>query len=643
MPIYYRSMQTIDGFSGKENDNLIEVFNTDAVFRDMEDETSDSIWIKVEKFGSGGWAQASWVNRAKLELLENYSPFSNFAEEDFVIECVARVWTFNAEPTNAPFFASADYLIALASIQSSLKADARRGPSNERMGVFGVTEQEWTEFRNTPAGGNYLPDDIDNPYSQISYAIYRMQRDAKALADKWRLEKQIGTTEDPYIARFGELLRCQLMGVDAVFSMQVKLKDGVQGEKLNEFLTSVGLGSDEADALMTDRKRFMRHGSNNDGDPFALKVYHDKCVEVLNKELKDAFSLIKKYVPEAVTLGSGDAPWMVFAVEEMNNKVNESNAQGEQRIAQYFQSTGFTQGTHRDKWCAAFVAWCMDQCGGDIRASYSGFKNVAAAAASWRSWGDTMIEIKNNPPVGAIVVLSPSDNTDEISHVGFFKEYHDEKRLATILGGNQSNEVNETDYKTGDIVGIRWLDTKNALHATELGAATDPKFAQLLTLIASKESGGNYNAFFGNSNNQTDPKFTEMSIRDVRAWQDAFVASGARSSAVGKYQIIRKTLDGLISKLSLDTSNLFDENMQDRLALQLLVGRQLDKYLSGVISRTKFGNFLAMEWASFPVLSAIQGKHRAVSRSLSYYAGDGLNRAHVDPADVEVALDILVA
>lgn len=61
--------------------------------------------------------------------------------------------------------------------------------------------------------------------------------------------------------------------------------------------------------------------------------------------------------------------------------------------------------------------------------------------------------------------------------------------------------------------------------------------------------------------------------------------------------------------------------------------------MAGKISRTEFGKRLAMEWASFPVLTVCKGAHRQLNRGQSYYAGDGLNKALVAPEKIEALLD----
>ena len=76
--------------------------------------------------------------------------------------------------------------------------------------------------------------------------------------------------------------------------------------------------------------------------------------------------------------------------------------------------------------------------------------------------------------------------------------------------------------------------------------------------------------------------------------------------------------------------------------MQLLKDRKLENFLSKSINRTRFGLFLAMEWASLPVLASANGKHRSVVRGQSFYAGDGLNKAHVAPEDVETVLNALI-
>jgi len=73
-----------------------------------------------------------------------------------------------------------------------------------------------------------------------------------------------------------------------------------------------------------------------------------------------------------------------------------------------------------------------------------------------------------------------------------------------------------------------------------------------------------------------------------------------RSSALGRYQIIRTTLRTIRQQLGLTGGEKYDAAMQDRLGCYLLGQRGIDKWLSGRLALdTLLGN-LAQEWASLP-------------------------------------------
>jgi hypothetical protein len=94
------------------------------------------------------------------------------------------------------------------------------------------------------------------------------------------------------------------------------------------------------------------------------------------------------------------------------------------------------------------------------------------------------------------------------------------------------------------------------------------------------------------------------------------------------------TLRGLYLSAGLSTQDLFNETNQDKLADALLVRRGLNRYLNGEISVHLFANKLAREWASLPVVTGAQ-------RGRSYYAGDGLNKAHASVDGILAAIDAI--
>lgn len=160
-----------------------------------------------------------------------------------------------------------------------------------------------------------------------------------------------------------------------------------------------------------------------------------------------------------------------------------------------------------------------------------------------------------------------------------------------------------------------------------------PDYAPLLNTIARGESRGNYNAYYGNTSNVT-LRFTDMSIANVIDWQEDYIRKGSPSSAVGKYQIVRPTLIGLVQKLHIDPRTRFDEKLQDRLAVALLERRGIHDYLHHKLSRQQFASNLSQEWAALP-------RTTGPNPTQSYYAGDGLNKVQVSIDEVYKALATL--
>lgn len=161
----------------------------------------------------------------------------------------------------------------------------------------------------------------------------------------------------------------------------------------------------------------------------------------------------------------------------------------------------------------------------------------------------------------------------------------------------------------------------------------------VLDLIGRYESRGDYEIVYGGIPKASRPaKLTAMTIAQVLDWQRRVVNAGSASSAAGKYQIIRKTLEASVAALSVSSQRLFDKTAQDMLAMHLLRGRGMQRFLDGQIDADDMALGLAKEWASLPVPSAMKGASRQVMAGQSYYAGDGLNKAHATVAEVEQAL-----
>jgi len=156
-------------------------------------------------------------------------------------------------------------------------------------------------------------------------------------------------------------------------------------------------------------------------------------------------------------------------------------------------------------------------------------------------------------------------------------------------------------------------------------------YTPLLTVIAKGESRGNYNAYFGSVANR-DIMFTNMSIGDVLAWQRSYVEQGSPSNAVGRYQIIQPTLEGLVTQLKLSSDTIFDEALQDKLAISLMEQRGSIDFIKGDISAQDYAHNLSKEWAALP---RVIGK----APESSFYAGDGLNASLITSAAMLDAIE----
>jgi muramidase (phage lysozyme) len=159
--------------------------------------------------------------------------------------------------------------------------------------------------------------------------------------------------------------------------------------------------------------------------------------------------------------------------------------------------------------------------------------------------------------------------------------------------------------------------------STDIGAGAQD-FDALKGVIGQAESdaAGGYNAVVSNKKTPKPP--TEMTVGEVLQWQREELADPKNSdridvTAIGKYQIINKTLKGLVDGAGVSMSDKFDAETQDKLYMELLKGAGLNDYMDGTISKAEFAHNISKVWAGLPKDEG--GK--------SYYGKDGFNKAHV--------------
>jgi hypothetical protein len=164
-----------------------------------------------------------------------------------------------------------------------------------------------------------------------------------------------------------------------------------------------------------------------------------------------------------------------------------------------------------------------------------------------------------------------------------------------------------------------------------------------LTALLSKAEAKSYDTVFGDQSGITTPKpLTQMTLKEVDEFQRK---PGLKSSAVGKYQIMRETLIGAKKALNLKDSDIFSIELQDRIFTQFLIGskagrEKLNAYLSGktddsqkLLEEAQLQ--LAQEFAGVPVpFDVVRPRGTAgqmdpgglVKRGESYYGGVGQNK-----------------
>jgi muramidase (phage lysozyme) len=185
---------------------------------------------------------------------------------------------------------------------------------------------------------------------------------------------------------------------------------------------------------------------------------------------------------------------------------------------------------------------------------------------------------------------------------------------------------------------VKWFFCRVIVMLQSLSTAA----AKLLDFIASFEAPQGYDTVFGNNQRFLPQKLTSMTLDEVLAAQVNWTKRFG-SSAAGRYQFMRATLLSLKSEMGLSGALRFDSGLQDSLGFRLLQRRGYEKFIARSLSLNSFGLNLAKEWASLPVLQAVQGQQRPVVRGQSFYADDGRNRSLVAPERVEAMLNQVLA
>lgn len=113
------------------------------------------------------------------------------------------------------------------------------------------------------------------------------------------------------------------------------------------------------------------------------------------------------------------------------------------KVLKYFEESGHSWVTDDETaWCAAFVGSMLK------RAGIAGTGELTAR--SYLKWGKP-VHI-SEAREGDIVIFKRGSSSWQ-GHVGFLVKVN--AKTITVLGGNQSNQVNERDYSRAKLLGVR--------------------------------------------------------------------------------------------------------------------------------------------------------------------------------------------
>ena len=147
-----------------------------------------------------------------------------------------------------------------------------------------------------------------------------------------------------------------------------------------------------------------------------------------------------KYLQLVISNSTEEFSWMPIALAEEGIKEFPGNGDNP-RIVEYLKSTNLSapyNSNDETAWCSAFANWCVER---------SGFEGTDSAwARSWLNWGKKI----TTPRRGCIVVFTRDVSS---GHVAFY--IGETSTQIKVLGGNQSNAVNISNYPKSRLLGYR--------------------------------------------------------------------------------------------------------------------------------------------------------------------------------------------
>lgn len=236
------------------------------------------------------------------------------------------------------------------------------------------------------------------------------------------------------------------------------------------------------------------------------------------------------------------------------------------------------------------------------------------------SVGSTGIDGKYGPRTSRAVAAFKRDNNIQDTNRG--TSLSDEE-LSALSSANRVETPTPTGNETG---GSARFELPPLSDTSDVQGAV----GEVLDFIGRYEARGQYDMLNGGTRN---PAILDMTVAEVLRYQrTAPWGSRGTSSAIGRYQYVRATLEWVTGQMGVNrNTQKFDEAFQDRLCIFDARRRcGLDQWLNGSIDSTTFSDRLAQVWSSIPNRN-----------NRSAHAGIGNNRRGVNLDQAVAQLDAI--
>lgn len=415
----------------------VRVHPEDVLINVVEDPTNG--WSAVTVDSGGGFGPSGYLKTddTVTKTIEGKS----VSLIDFTKLCAEAAVTFNVDLA---------YLLALSRTESGIHWDIAANTIKASVydavgatGPFQFIPKTWNDLVKQVGSSFYVRSiDVVDPKSQAVLAAY-MANDAIN-----RHQTKFGGLPSP-----AQLYLYHLLGWPAA----LKVLAGMGNDRIENLLMAVYNNDTTVDAILKgNQSLLMSSGLSRTLDGVLdevtgrlLEAYTANAGLLANPQTWWPLAVAKPAVP-------GNAAWLATATTEIG-QTETPGPSANPKISEYLSTVGFGAGqSDETAWCAAFVCWCLENCG-DATAKATAKKYRSSFAADWLKLPNTVLE----PAPGAIGITKPY-SADTTGHVGFVKSFVDGKVL--LLAGNQKrpgstgpDEVCEKNFPRSDFVGFRWV------------------------------------------------------------------------------------------------------------------------------------------------------------------------------------------